>query len=417
MRAEIITIGDEILIGQIVDTNSAWLAAQLDLLSISVKFITSIADTRESIYSSLKLASNRADLVIVTGGLGPTKDDVTKATISSYFSSPLVRDEKVLMHVKSLFEQLTKSKDFPVSNYAQAEVLACAEVLFNDVGTAPGMWVEYEGVIYVFMPGVPFEMKFLMENRVLPRLVTRKGDAKLYHAHILTVGIGEAFLAERISAIENQLPSYIKLAYLPKLGMVRLRLSAYGHDEVALKEETDAIAQKIADEVPEFLVAREDLTLEEVIVRDFAKANATVAFAESCTGGSLAGAITLVSGASQVFECGVVAYANSIKNSVLGVETDTIERHGAVSEETVLAMVNGVQQLAASTYAVATSGIAGPGGGTEEKPVGTVWIAVRGKNETITKKYSFKNNRQVNIERTVAASLIMLWKLFKRERG
>lgn len=415
MKAEVITIGDEILIGQIVDTNSAWIASQLNSLSIDVKYITSIADTREAIYSSLKLASSRVDLVIVTGGLGPTQDDVTKATISAYFGSPLVRDEKVLSHVKKILQNLSNSKKFPESNFAQAEVLACADVLFNEVGTAPGMWVEHKGIIYVFMPGVPFEMKFLMEMKVMPKLKERNGSLKVYHAHLITAGIGEAFLAERIQDIEDRMPKHIKLAYLPKLGMVRLRLTAHGEDESLLQNETDKIADQIAERVQEHLVARQDITLEEVIIQEFAKANATISIAESCTGGGLAGAITLVPGASQIFECGIVAYANGIKNALLGVSKDTLEQYGAVSEETVWEMAEGVQKISGSTYAIATSGIAGPSGGTEEKPVGTVWIAIRGKKETLTKKFNFKNNRQINIERTISSALIMLWKLFKRE--
>ena len=252
MKAEIITIGDEILLGQIVDTNSAWIGQKLNLLNISVKQITSISDKRDAIYSSLKNASSRVDLILVTGGLGPTKDDITKATISSYFQSPLVRDEKVLLHVKSIFQRAAKGREMPVANQMQADVLACADVLFNDVGTAPGMWVEYEGKIYVFMPGVPFEMKFLMEERVLPRLAQKNSDTQLYHAHIITAGLGESFLSEKIKDIEDRLPDFIKLAYLPKLGLVRLRLSAQGNDYESMKEQTDLFADEIADRLSEF---------------------------------------------------------------------------------------------------------------------------------------------------------------------
>lgn len=415
MKAEIITIGDEILLGQIVDTNSAWIGQQLELINISVKQISSISDTREAIYSSLKLASNRADVIIVTGGLGPTKDDVTKATISTYFQSPLIRDEKVLLHVKRLFADYAPNADIPFSNYAQAEVLECAEVLFNDVGTAPGMWVEYEGKIYVFMPGVPFEMKFLMEKRVIPRLSNLQSAEQVYHSHIITAGLGESFLAKQISDIEESLPENIKLAYLPKLGLVRLRLSTRGKDIDLLRDEVDRFSQDISERLKDYLIANSDISIEKAIVDQFAKNNLKVAFAESCTGGNLAGSLAMIPGASQVFDCGIIAYSNEIKTKILGVNESTLVEHGAVSEETVIQMAEGVKRCSGATYSVATSGIAGPGGGTEEKPVGTVWIAVCGKNETITKRFYFKNDRAINIERTIAQAFIMLWQLFKKE--
>lgn len=415
MKAEIITIGDEILLGQVVDTNSAWIGAQLDLINISVTQITSISDRKETIYASLKAASSRADVIIVTGGLGPTKDDVTKETIAAYFKSSLVRDEKVFLHVKQFFDRLNSGKEMPQSNYGQADVLACSKVLFNDVGTAPGMWVEYENRIYVFMPGVPFEMKFLMNNRVLPRLEELQKDIQIYHAHVITAGLGESFLAEKISDIEERLPDHIQLAYLPRLGLVRLRLSAQGDNYEEIKKLTDEFTDAIAERLSEFLVARTDVTVEEAIVAEFTKSNVSLAISESCTGGNLAGAITLVSGASQMFGCGIVAYENAIKTNVLGVKEETLLAHGAVSEQTVIQMAEGVKRLANSDYAIATSGIAGPGGGTVDKPVGTVWIAVSGKNQVVTRKFEFRNNRAVNIERTIAQGLIMLWRLFKTE--
>lgn len=415
MKAEIITIGDEILLGQVVDSNSAWIGQQLNLLNISVKQITSISDKRDAIYSSLKAASNRADVILVTGGLGPTKDDVTKETISTYFQSPLIRDEKVLMHVKTLFSKFAPDKEMPTSNYAQADVLACSDVLFNDVGTAPGMWVEFEGKIFIFMPGVPFEMKFLMKNRVLPRLAGKLNQTKVYHAHLITAGLGESFLSERIKDIEDRLPEYIKLAYLPKLGLVRLRLTAQGDDYDFLKSETDRFAGEIVERLHDFYVADKDISLEEAIVEQFSLANVKVAFAESCTGGNLAGSIALIPGASQIFDCAIVAYHNLMKMQVLGVESSVLDEFGAVSEQTVIQMAEGVKRISQSDYAVATSGIAGPGGGTEEKPVGTVWIAVTGKSETVTKKFEFKNDRSINIERSIGQALIMLWKLFKKE--
>lgn len=413
MKAEIITIGDEILLGQIVDTNSAWIGAKLNTLNISVKQITSISDERGAIYQSLRLASSRADLIIVTGGLGPTKDDVTKETISTYFNSPLVRDEKVLSHVKGIFSRL--GKEIPITNFAQADVLESADVLYNDVGTAPGMWVEYEGKYFVFLPGVPFEMKFLIENRVIPKLKSLLSSSIIYHAHIITVGLGESFLANQISDIEERLPATIKLAYLPRLGLVRLRLTAEGENFEKLQKEVESFQNEIVERLKEHVVAVQDITLEEAIIEEFTKHELKLATAESCTGGGIAAAITQYSGASSIFDCAIVAYHNTIKQQLLGVEMAVLEEFGAVSEQTVVQMAEGVKRLSGADYGIATSGIAGPTGGTPDKPVGTVWIAVAGKKETVTKKFEFHNNRIINIERSIAQSLILLWHLFKRE--
>lgn len=415
MNAEIITIGDEILLGQIVDTNSAWIGQQFDAANIKVNYISSISDKRESILNALKQAHLRSNAVIVTGGLGPTKDDVTKETIAEYFKSKLVRDENVLIHVKNIFSKYGKDTEMPPVNYAQADVLEIADVLFNDVGTAPGMWIDLEGVIYVFLPGVPFEMQYLITKRVLPKLEAYLSKTEaVYHEHILTVGIGESFLAEQISDIEEELPEFIKLAYLPKFGLVRLRLTAVGSSEKVI-ESTKIYANRIADRLKNNVFARQDISLEEAIVHTFAQRNLKLSTAESCTGGGVAAAITSIPGSSQIFDCGIVAYHNSIKNDILGVSNDTLTNYGAVSEQTVIEMANGVKRLSNSNYAIATSGIAGPGGGSVEKPVGTVWVAIVGLKKTITKKFHFKNNRAVNIERTISQALIMLWNLYKEE--
>jgi len=415
MIAEIITIGDEILLGQVVDTNSTWIGQQLRPLNIAVRQITSISDKKADIYANLKSAASRADLIIVTGGLGPTKDDVTKDTIAAYFNTTLVRDEQVLLHVRKFFERAAPDRVMPPANFTQADVLACSEVLFNDVGTAPGMWVEQDGKIYVFLPGVPFEMKFLMEHRVLPRLETFRPSLKYYHAHVITIGIGESFLAEKIADIEAQLPAHIHLAYLPKLGLVRLRLSAEGNDMEALKAETDAFALQIADRVKPHVLARKDITLAEAIIEAFTQHGLKLATAESCTGGQVAASITAIPGASTVFDCSIVAYHNRIKEQLLGVEEQVLRTHGAVSEQTVIQMAEGIKRVAAADYGIATSGIAGPNGGTPEKPVGTVWVAVSGRTKTVTKQFHFRNDRLINIERTVMQSLIMLWNLYKSE--
>lgn len=415
MKAEIITIGDEILLGQIVDSNSAWIAQALLPLQIQIEQITSISDRQEHILEALQTAAQRTDLIICTGGLGPTKDDVTKHTAAAYFQTSLVRNEEVLEHVRGIFAKFNRT--MPDINMGQADVLANGEVLFNDWGTAPGMWVAHEGKIYVFLPGVPFEMKNLMSHRVIPKLKAYPSLAKIAIRYILTVGIGESHLAEQIADIENAFPAHLHLAYLPKIGMVRLRVSASGTDLVHLEEEVEQYTQQLIERIGTAVVAREDLSFEEVIIRAFSEDQVTLATAESCTGGNIARLITEIAGASQMFQGAVVAYANAAKMQVLGVVEETLINHGAVSEETVIQMAQGAQQVLGATYAIATSGIAGPGGGSPEKPVGTVWVAIAGKNETITKRFQFHQDRLINIERTSSQALLMLWNLFQKEKG
>ena len=412
MNAEIITIGDEILLGQVVDSNSAWIGQQLSLLQIPVVQITSISDKSEAITEALQSASNRADLILVTGGLGPTKDDVTKQTISQYFGMPIVRDTSVLIHVENLFARIAPGRTMLDSNKAQADVLEGCEVLFNEVGTAPGMWISHENKIYIFIPGVPFEMKYLITNRVLPKLKEFASTDIIEHRHIITIGLGESFLADKIADIENSLPENIKLAYLPKVGLVRLRLTQHGPSEVSI----DYYHQQFIERLGRHVIATKDMTLEEAIVETFTQENLKLATAESCTGGRLASGITAISGASAMFDCGVVSYHNTIKHGILGVKEETLSQFGAVSEQTVIQMAEGVKKLAQADYAIATSGIAGPGGGSEEKPVGTVWIAVSGKYEIVTKLFHFHNDRSINIERTVANAFAMLWNMYAQDK-
>ncbi|MFD1769129.1 competence/damage-inducible protein A [Sphingobacterium suaedae] len=414
MKAEIITIGDEILNGQIVDTNSAWIAQQLAPLHIRVLQITSIADTAEAISQALSEAETRADIVLVTGGLGPTKDDVTKTTVARYFDTTLVRDPKVLAHVESLFQR-TGYKDMPEINKQQADVLANARVLFNDVGTAPGMSVERGGKYFAFLPGVPFEMKFLITNRVLPILRSREQETRVYNAYLLTVGLGESHLARQIADIEEAMPAHIKLAYLPKLGLVRLRFTAVGANLSQLTEETEQIVEQVKMRLAAYVVAQEDISFEETIVRLFAHAGQTLSTAESCTGGYISSLITGVSGASAVFQGAAVTYSNEAKVNLLHVAPHTLETEGAVSEQTVQEMAEGAKRIFHTDYAIATSGIAGPTGGTDTKPVGMVCIAVAGRFETLVKTYYFKNDRTINIERSAVAGLTMLYNLFKKE--
>lgn len=410
MNAEIITIGDEILLGQIVDSNSAWIGQQLNLLNIRVRQITSIADRAQDITQSLTLASSRAQLIIVTGGLGPTKDDVTRQTISTYFNKPLVRDAAVLKHVETLFNRFAPDRMMPEINKAQADVLEGCEVLFNDVGTAPGMWVEHQQIKYVFLPGVPFEMKFLVTNRILPKLIDVQREA-VAHRHIITIGLGESFLAREIADIEESLPEAIKLAYLPKLGLVRLRLTQIGESENSI----DYFHNLLIERLGRHVVSNSDISLEQAIVESFTQRGLKLATAESCTGGGIASSITSIPGSSSIFDCGIVAYHNTVKQNLLGVDPKVLEQYGAVSEQTVIQMAEGVKKLAYADYAIASSGIAGPGGGTPEKPVGTVWIAVSGKNKTISRLFNFKNSREINIERSIAQAFAMLWNLYIEE--
>ena len=417
MNVEIITIGDELLNGQVVDTNSPWIAQQLIPLHFQMVQITSIADTRQAILKALADAHQRADIILVTGGLGPTKDDVTKETIASYFETTLIRDEAVLAHVRHLFEKRWGFVDMPVINQQQADVLANAEVLFNNVGTAPGMWVDHKGRIYVFMPGVPSEMKFLVEQRLLPRFAQLPATEMVHHAYLLTIGVGESHLARQIADIEDNMPAHIHLAYLPSFGLVRLRLTAIGDNEEALKQETQLLVDALVERLGDCVVALDKGSFEEVIVRQFSQHHKTIATAESCTGGAIASSITAVAGASVMFNGGAVTYSNASKMQVLGVKEQTLTDFGAVSEQTVLEMALGAQRVFQTDYAVATSGIAGPGGATADKPVGTVCIAVAGRHEQMVHTFYFADNRAVNIERSRARALGMLWNLFRKEQG
>lgn len=413
MDVELITIGDEILIGQIIDTNSAWMAKELNKLGIHVKQITSLADHPADILAGLALAADRSDIVLITGGLGPTKDDVTKQTLASYFNCGLRRDEVVLQHVTGIFEKF--NRPMLEINRRQADVLAICEVLFNDLGTAPGMWLHHQGTYFAIMPGVPFEMKHIMEQRVLPRLARLEGRVPIWHHTILTGGIGESFLSKEIADIEDALPAHLHLAYLPKPGFVRLRLTATGADWDILKADTAHVVEQLKVRLGRYFLADGDVSVEEVIVEDLVKYGCKLTTAESCTGGNIARLLTAIPGSSSAFVGGAVTYSNELKIQLLGVKCETIDTYGAVSEETVREMAVGAKRNFGADYAVAVSGIAGPGGGTVEKPVGQVWIAVASKNQVNTKVFQFGNDRVVNIERASSAALLMLLALIKTE--
>ena len=406
MLAEIITIGDEILIGQIVDTNSAWMAAELNKIGIRVKQISSVSDDRDHILKSFSEAAGRADIILITGGLGPTKDDITKKTIAEYFKVNLVENKEALENVASIFKRY--NRPLLEVNRLQAMVPDNCEVLLNKNGTAPGMWFNVNGKIFISMPGVPHEMMYMMEGEVLPKLKSSLKLPAIVHKTILTVGEGESFLAERIADIEDSLPPYIKLAYLPKLGQVRLRLSGYGVDKITLKSEVDQFAGQIIDRVANVVAAEEDIPLEKAILNYMAQKGLTLSLAESCTGGYISQLFTQHSGSSKVFVGGAVTYSNGLKESVLGVKNDTLQRYGAVSRETVNEMVEGAIKNFKSDYAIAVTGIAGPGGGTPDKPVGTIWIAVASTQKKVIKKLTFGDKRRQNIDRSAISALNML---------
>jgi nicotinamide-nucleotide amidase len=414
MLAEIITIGDEILIGQIVDTNSAWMAQKLNAIGIRVKQISSVSDDKQHILKALTEAHQRADVILITGGLGPTKDDITKKTLAEYFGVGLVENKEVLQNVENIFRRLRgPSAELLDVNKQQALVPENCEVILNANGTAPGMWFNQDSKIYMSMPGVPHEMMYMMEDSVIPKLKASFNLPFIVHKTILTAGEGESYLAEKIADIEDSLPSNIKLAYLPKLGQVRLRLSAYGDDETLLKNEVETFARKIVERVGRSVVAEEDISLEKAILNYMTEKELTLSTAESCTGGYIAHLITQHAGSSKVFFGGAVSYSYELKESILGVKNETLWQYGAVSRETVTEMVEGALLNFKSDYAIAVTGIAGPDGGTDEKPVGTVWIGVANTQKTITKKFLFGNKRQQNIERTAIAALNMLHLLLK----
>lgn len=413
MLAEIITIGDEILIGQIVDTNSAWMAKQLNLIGVSVKQITSVSDDEAHILASLAQAEERADLILITGGLGPTKDDITKKTLAKYFGMGFRRDAGALEMVTSIFKKY--NRPLIDINIQQADVPDGCEVIVNKNGTAPCMWFEQNNRIFVSMPGVPFEMMYLMDDEILPRIKSRFTLPSIVHKTILTANIGESFLAKEIEEIEDTLPEHIKLAYLPKLGQVRLRLSAKGNNEAILNQEIEVYAKQIISKIEKFVVVDEDIPFEKAILNLMKDRGLTLSTAESCTGGYIAHLITQHPGCSSVFWGGAVAYAYSLKESILGVKENTLTQYGAVSEETVKEMAEGAIKHFKTDYAIAVSGIAGPDGGTDDKPVGTVWIAISNKNKTVAKVFTFSNKRIQNIERSAASALTMLLNLLKED--
>lgn len=407
MNAEIITIGDEILIGQTIDTNSAWLGKELNQVGISIKQITSIKDSRNEILEALKSASTRADLILITGGLGPTQDDITKSVLCDYFDTELEVNEKVLKTIQDYFKD--RGREMLESNNLQASLPKSSTVLPNALGTASGMWFEKEGKVYVSMPGVPYEMKGLMTNEVFPRLKEKFDFPSIIHRTIMTEGIGESFMVELIKEWEASLEEEeIKVAYLPSPGIVKIRLSIFGNDFNSMNERINRKVKELEELIPNFIYGENDQKLEEVVGEQLLAEKATISTAESCTGGNIAHLLTSISGSSAYFLGSIVSYANEVKVSELGVSESDINNYGAVSRQVVEQMAVGVLNKMKTTYALATSGVAGPEGGTEEKPVGTVWIAVAFKDGVYSKKFLFEKNRARNIRRASYAALSLL---------
>ena len=412
MKAEIITIGDEILIGQIVDSNSAFIAKELNDVGVSVVQITTTSDDAESIINSIKQAEQRAEIIILTGGLGPTKDDITKLTLAKYFNTKLVFNQDVYNHV----EKLLSGRGITMNdlNGKQAYVPENCEIMFNNVGTAPGMLFNQNAKVYISMPGVPFEMKHIITDRLIPFIKQNYITEEIVHKTVMTQGIPESHLAEKIEDWENNLPQEIKLAYLPQPGIVRLRLTARGKDRGRLNSLIENRVEELQKIIPEAVYGFNEEKIELAVYKLLKKQNKTMATAESCTGGNISALITSIPGSSAVFKGSVIAYSNEIKHKFLNVSENILEMHGAVSQQTVEEMCKGLLNTFETDYAISVSGIAGPDGGTKEKPVGTIWICVASKHRLIAEKHLFGEDRGRNIRRATLTALNMLRNNFLR---
>lgn len=410
MNAEIITIGDEILIGQIVDTNSVFISKELNKIGVSVYQISSIQDDRQHILKALEEASSRADIILITGGLGPTKDDITKHTLCEYFNDTLVENKDVLKHVEHLFENYVKQQILD-SNRMQALVPSKATVLHNQFGTAPGIWIEKDNKVYVSMPGVPYEMKGLIESEVIPRLQQKYKRPFILHKTVLTYGVGESIIADKIEDWETNLPKFIRLAYLPSLGKVRLRLTAKGDDEEILKTEIERQIVSLHKLIGDIIFGYEgEDSIEQEIGKLLATKNATLSLAESCTGGLIASRFTANPGASSYFVGGMVTYATQSKEALLGIDMTFITKYGVVSEAVAKEMADKVKQKFSSEYSISVTGVAGPTKGDSKQEVGTVYIGVSSPEETKVHKFNFGNHREKTTRKAVNKALELLLK-------
>lgn len=405
-KAEIITIGDEILYGHIIDTNSQWMSRELDNIGIKVIRKTTIGDQREDLLSAFTEAEKRADVVLITGGLGPTNDDLTKPCLAEFFNCKLAFHPQALEEVKDFFE--SKGMALTEINKQQAALPECCTFLSNKIGTAPGMWFERVGKVFVSMPGIPKEMQLLMQKEVLPRLGDFFATDIIYHKTVKTIGIGESWLSEKIGSWEQHLPDHISLAYLPSLGQVKLRLTAIGENQDLLKAQVEEKINDLHALIGKYIFGYNNDKIEQTVGRMLLERSMTLAAAESCTGGYLSHLITSVPGSSKYYRGSVIPYHNDHKIELLGVDPQTLANHGAVSEQTVIEMSNNVRERFKSSIGVATSGVAGPDGGTPEKPVGTVWIALADGHDTITKKLQLWKDRDINIKATAIAVLNMI---------
>lgn len=410
MQSEIITIGDEILIGQIIDSNATHIAKELNKIGVSVYQITSVQDDRQHILQTLEEANKRSQVIIITGGLGPTKDDITKYTLCEFFGDELIQDDATLRHIEMLFKKYIST---PISdlNRKQALVPRNAEVLKNDYGTAPGLWMERNGSVFVSLPGVPFEMKNLVANHVIPKIVKKYERPHIIHKTIMTYGLGESAIAEKIEDWEDGLPSYVKLAYLPNLGRVRLRLTAKGNDKQFLENTIEGEVQKLYPLIGDIIYGvEEDQSIEAMVGKMLTDKNKTLSTAESFTGGKIAEQITAISGASKYFKGTVVSYATESKIRLLGVEPDLIERHSVVSEAVAVAMAKNVKQILDTDFSIATTGNAGPSKGDSDVDVGTVYIAVSTPTHTFAQKFVMGNHRERIVQKSVNKAFELLRK-------
>jgi len=419
MNAEILTIGDEILIGQITNTNSVWIAQQLNLAGIKIVHMASVSDDRAAILRAFDDAASRADFVFITGGLGPTKDDITKKTFADYFGVPLEINEDVLSDVDTFFTR--RGRPLTEINRNQALIPKGAMVIRNANGTAPGMWMKKNNTVFISMPGVPHEMKAMITNSVLPKIRQENKLPNIYHKTVLTQGIGESTLAELIEPWEDALAQKnIKLAYLPQSGIVRLRLSSFGENMETLKNNIDSEIETLGTYIKKYIYGYESYgeeppSLEKIVSELLRERKQTLALAESCTGGYISSLFTALSGASEIFKGAVVPYSNKSKSDFLQVDENLFETVGSVSREVVEQMAQSIIKKFNSDYAIAISGIAGPNGGTAEKPVGTVWIAVANKEKVLALKFLFGDNRGRNIVMTANAAINLLRKLILKE--
>lgn len=403
MKAAIISIGDELLIGQTVNTNASFIGEELTNIGVDVQIVLTISDQEKDILETLSFCQNKYDLVLITGGLGPTKDDITKTTLAKYLAVPLVQDDAVLANVMQFFKAF--EKEIQPVNKLQALVPEGSRVLMNKVGTAPGMWMQKEKSIFISMPGVPREMKYLVREELVPVLKEEFSLPTIYSWYILTQGIGESYIAERIASIEDALPAHIKLAYLPSRGVVKLRLTGRGIDEVELKQEVNNFALKIESELNDVQYGRGDESLAKIVGKLLLENNNTVSVAESLSGGAIAKELTSVSGASRYFIGGMVAYDSQVKINELQVSAKDIAKHSVVSREVAIQMALGAKQKFKTDYAIATTGFAGPTGGTKSNPVGTVYIAIASPAKVIVERFNMGMDRQGVVRRTVLTAL------------